>query len=495
MDVKRFNAKFDVMGFFIFLAGLYFVSAIDVSASQAIDISGTVTNQNNKPISGAIVALVQQKKVADTTTSNGAFNLKSQVGVKFSPRLPISEGISLSKGIVMINLTEPAPVRIEVFDMSGNLLEKEFKQSASAGEYRLDLTNSQFAAKMMVVRAAIGQRIMSFRYIPLTSGKRSIASSIALPASSPTSGRLAKIQATVDSLYVSASGYYRKTVAVSAYSDKNITVTLDTLKLARFSFFVTSLAALQDLSGSDKGFGGDLRFGKTGQGAGLLGADSICQCIAEKSMAGSKTKIWRAFLSVTKGANGKQVNAIDRIGPGPWYDRLGRLVAPNLLALQHNRPTNIDTLIKNDLPNENGVPNHQPDPNEKAVDNHLTITGSDSLGKLFSATATCEDWTSVSTKNSKPRCGLSWTRLGGIWGGGGFGGGGFGKVSGMGGGGMGGGGMQMMTNMESWVSVWNLPGCYPGWDLSESTGPGKTGDTIIGSGGGYGGFYCYALNP
>ncbi|NLW30726.1 MAG: hypothetical protein GXY77_04625, partial [Fibrobacter sp.] len=103
---------------------------------------------------------------------------------------------------------------------------------------------------------------------------------------------------------------------------------MDTLEY--FSFFLTSLQSLQELSGSQDGFGGDLRFGKTGPGAGLLGADSICQTIAEMSMPGSRVKKWRAFLSVEHGPDGNQVDAIDRIGSGPWYDREGRLLAPDI---------------------------------------------------------------------------------------------------------------------------------------------------------------------
>jgi hypothetical protein len=53
----------------------------------------------------------------------------------------------------------------------------------------------------------------------------------------------------------------------------------------------------------------------------------------------------------------------------------------------------------------------------------------------------------------------------------------------------------MMTNMQNWISVWSLPGCAAGIDLEESTGAGKPGVKIIGSGGGYGGFYCFALTP
>ncbi|MGC4069702.1 MAG: hypothetical protein QM784_34595 [Polyangiaceae bacterium] len=41
----------------------------------------------------------------------------------------------------------------------------------------------------------------------------------------------------------------------------------------KFSFFVISYKAIIALSGSTNGFGGDLRYGETGSGAGLRGAD------------------------------------------------------------------------------------------------------------------------------------------------------------------------------------------------------------------------------
>jgi hypothetical protein len=200
-------------------------------------------------------------------------------------------------------------------------------------------------------------------------------------------------------------------------------------------------------------------------------------------MKGSAVKKWRAFLSVKQGPDGQQVNAIDRIGNGPWYDRLENVVALTKSDLLFNRPKNIEPDIKDDLPNEDGVPNHRPDPTKPTVDNHLTVTGSDSTGRLFSETATCNDWTSSdSTLKSKPRSGLSWTRKG-------FGG--LVKTTF----GIPGGDTQMMTNMQNWISVWSLPGCAVGIDLEESTGAGKPGSKIIGSGGGYGGFYCFALTP
>jgi hypothetical protein len=241
--------------------------------------------------------------------------------------------------------------------------------------------------------------------------------------------------------------------------------------LEKFSFFVTSLKAMRELSGSQLGFGGDLRFGETGLGAGLRGADKICSAVAEMSMPGSAKKEWHAFLSAVAGEDGKQVNAIDRIGEGPWYDRLGRLVANTKADLLHDRPVGADPAIKNDLPNEDGVPNHQPDPTKPQEDNHHTLTGSNNQGALFSATATCLDWTSAKgdpPNEGRPRCGLSWPRMNG--------------------------GMIGMGESANWISSLLETGCAPGVNLVPTPPPGPE-DVDVGNGGGYGQIYCFAKTP
>lgn len=237
-----------------------------------------------------------------------------------------------------------------------------------------------------------------------------------------------------------------------------------------FSFFVTSLKAMQELSGSEAGFGGDLRFGETGPGAGLRGADKICAAIADMSMPGASGKQWRAYLSATDDGNGNQVNAIDRVGEGPWYDRLGRTFALTKDDLRTERPTNIDPAIKDDFPNEDGIPNHQPDPTQEEVDNHDTLTGTNQDGELYANDATCQDWTSAGANVGKPRVGHSWPRYGGP-----------------GPGGKGDG------SMAHWMSSLDESGCAPGVNLIEMGPPGDDG--TVGSGGGYGGIYCFALLP
>ena len=277
----------------------------------------------------------------------------------------------------------------------------------------------------------------------------------------------------------------------------------------RFSFFLTSYAAMQRLAGSPSGFGGDLRYGEQD---GLAGADKICTEIAESSLPGAGRKRWRAFLSVTQGPDGAPVHAIDRIGDGPWYDRIGRLVAMTKADLVSARPLGADLAIVNDLPNEDGVPNHAPDGTE--VDNHDVLTGTNDQGQVYSMDwgSTCHDWTSSVGTDGRPRVGHSWPRtfMPGADGGfpfpfGGDGGFVFGGDGGFpfpfgGDGGFpfpfgGDGGVNFAGfNGEHWMSALDEAGCAPGASLVE-TGPPNPNNPTVGSGGGYGGIYCFALSP
>jgi hypothetical protein len=125
-------------------------------------------------------------------------------------------------------------------------------------------------------------------------------------------------------------------------------------------------------------------------------------------------------------------------------------------------------LIVNDLPNEDGVPNHAPD--GQKVDNHDILTGSDQFGRLYSMnwSATCHDWTSKVGRDGQPRVGHSWPRRFGP----GF----------------------PSSAAEGWISVLDEAGCAPGVSLVEM-GPPDPNVPTVGSGGGYGGIYCFALSP
>ena len=60
---------------------------------------------------------------------------------------------------------------------------------------------------------------------------------------------------------------------------------------------------------------------------GVEGADAHCTKLAEA--AGSKGRTWRAYLSTQE--DGKRgISARNRIGPGPWYNAKGELIAVDL---------------------------------------------------------------------------------------------------------------------------------------------------------------------
>jgi hypothetical protein len=230
---------------------------------------------------------------------------------------------------------------------------------------------------------------------------------------------------------------------------------------ARFSFFVTSQAGLERLSKSKNGFGGDLRYGEAD---GLSGADKICRELAEDAYEGAGCKTWRAFLSVTKDASGQPVHAGDRIGDGPWYDRRGRLVAMTKDDLLQPWPRGADPVIALDLPNEFGVPNHDPDGTGK-VDNHNTVTGTGVGGTLYDPdwSFTCHDWTSKVGTDGNPMIGFSWK-----------------------------GGAADFPGSMWYGSDITEGGCADIINITDSMDFSIRG---IGALGGYGGFYCLALQP
>ena len=139
------------------------------------------------------------------------------------------------------------------------------------------------------------------------------------------------------------------------------------------SFFVTSVGP---------GKGGDL--------GGLEGADRHCQSLAQAVGAGHRT--WRAYLSTqaVKLADPGFVNARDRIGPGPWRNAQGVVVAHSVEEL-HSANSNLN---KQTALNEKGqMVNGRTD----KPSTHDMLTGSRPDGTAFPGAPftdmTCGNWT------------------------------------------------------------------------------------------------------
>ena len=115
---------------------------------------------------------------------------------------------------------------------------------------------------------------------------------------------------------------------------------------------------------------------------GLAAADDRCQTLAAAVGQGAKT--WRAYLCVASPAT----NARDRIGPGPYYNSAGALLAADKDAL-HARSGDATLFIDERGARINGQWSGSPTPNQ-----HDILTGCNSMGMLMAGN-TCGDWTST----------------------------------------------------------------------------------------------------
>jgi hypothetical protein len=144
------------------------------------------------------------------------------------------------------------------------------------------------------------------------------------------------------------------------------------------SFFVTS-----------RGVGDGANLG------GLEGADRHCQTLAAASGApGAGDRVWRAYLSTVAGGGQLAVNARDRIGTGPWYNRAGQLIAANVADLHGDLERDRNNIRKPTATDENG---NQVNGVGDTPNMHDILTGSDSHGRSMlgaANTTTCNNWTS-----------------------------------------------------------------------------------------------------
>jgi poly(3-hydroxybutyrate) depolymerase len=198
---------------------------ITVNAQTAINLRGTVSNQAGKPVSSAIVTLVKQG-LKDTTGSDGAYSIINNTAVTLPLLLPQNQTITLYRGFLDFSLPNPSPVKVEIFDVKGNLLKKEALQNAVTGFYRINIGETSRTAKLLIIKASIGQDGVTFRYLPLQNGNYRVSQPEKSGAPAEEK-RLIKVTAINDTLKTTATGYTAKSMAIASY-DQQLNITLDT---------------------------------------------------------------------------------------------------------------------------------------------------------------------------------------------------------------------------------------------------------------------------
>ncbi|MBN1759392.1 MAG: hypothetical protein JW863_13780 [Chitinispirillaceae bacterium] len=205
---------------------LFLLIAMTINAqNQTINLRGKVTGTGDTPVSGAIVTLVNQD-LSDTTGSDGMYEITQTTDVIAVQELqPEYKNFIVEKGALVFSLPEATPLKIELFDVKGNLLKREAMSSVPKGFYRFGIAENLRAARVLIIRVVMGSDAKTFRYLPLKNGSYVIDQ---IPSgTAPAQGsRLMKIAAINDTLKITANGYKEKKQAIVSY-DQEMNVTLE----------------------------------------------------------------------------------------------------------------------------------------------------------------------------------------------------------------------------------------------------------------------------
>ena len=134
---------------------------------------------------------------------------------------------------------------------------------------------------------------------------------------------------------------------------------------------------------------------QTGNLGGLAGADQLCQTQAEALGAPHAVRTWRAYLSQEQRGNTPRVNARDRIGPGPWFNVKGQLIASNVADLHGDQQRDRNNFQAQHVLDVKGNPIVGVIRPAGTQNEHDILTGSDSQGRAFTdgLDHTCGNWT------------------------------------------------------------------------------------------------------
>src|SRR5262245_12086150 len=134
---------------------------------------------------------------------------------------------------------------------------------------------------------------------------------------------------------------------------------------------------------------------QTGNLGGLAGADQLCQTQAQALGQPAAGRTWRAYLSQEQRGNTPRVNARDRIGPGPWFNVKGVLVASNVADLHGDQQRDRNNMQRANVLDVKRNP-IQGGGQQGVQNEHDILTGSDDQGRAFTdgLDHTCGNWTS-----------------------------------------------------------------------------------------------------
>jgi hypothetical protein len=190
------------------------------AAAENINVRGKVTDAAGKPLANAVVELTRAK-LKDTTGTDGLYALTSGTIAVRPFAHPAAADIRLDQGALEFAIAEASSLRIAVFDLKGDLLERKILDKVPAGSYRLNLAGRFPADHLVIVKASIGGQAKAFAYLPMAfSGSGGGNGSAGPERLGPSGAPLAKEAVFVDTLKAAAAGYQTQSFALTSYDLK-----------------------------------------------------------------------------------------------------------------------------------------------------------------------------------------------------------------------------------------------------------------------------------
>ena len=142
--------------FGIFLAGSAF--------TQTVNLTGTIQDGNSTAINGVQVSLKSHSNINTTTNATGNFTFSATISgiVDLTEKETISFG---PNGVVYLSINNE-PVRIDIFNISGQLLNSIVSDSRLTGTFQV-FTSAYLPQdnSIYIVRVMVGKEVKSSKFI------------------------------------------------------------------------------------------------------------------------------------------------------------------------------------------------------------------------------------------------------------------------------------------------------------------------------------------
>ncbi|MEO6097812.1 MAG: GDSL-type esterase/lipase family protein [Fibrobacteria bacterium] len=199
------------------------VAAGSTLHAQTIKVTGRISNGSGQPVANAVVSLMQNG-MKDTTGSDGTYSIVRSGTSNLSMSGTLTESMRLDRGILEFTVSKTSLLKIEVFNVNGDLQKKVSLPNAQPGVYHLNIANLPRSNQMLIVKASIGAYVRTFRSFRAQDGISEGNFTISNPRTA--SGMLAKMAAAVDTLTITAAGYSPMKIGLASY-DTTVNVTLE----------------------------------------------------------------------------------------------------------------------------------------------------------------------------------------------------------------------------------------------------------------------------